>query len=118
MRDYYKVRIQVVHEHDIEVVATNQNEARQHAQKAPVPAGRPLSTSVGVVSARRVSACDYDVGTRIKHFLFGRGKIESLVRTTNGNNEFGHGATIVFDDGETRQISLPMVRKKLEILAG
>jgi len=59
----------------------------------------------------------FQVGTEIKHFIFGEGEILKLVQTTNAKNELGFGATIRFSNGDTKDIHLPMSKGKLEVIA-
>lgn len=115
MPKYYRAQIKVEQVFDVPIVADDEAEAKQKA-KGVNWNQKPLSTKVSSVDLVFEGECDYDVGTKIKHVIFGIGKITKLTRTTDANNSFGHRATVEFEDGKTHDIHMPLTRDKLGIL--
>lgn len=114
MTKYFKVQVtlQKILEFSIasETEATARDKAKELAtQQFP-------GSSVARIDLVPDGETEYGVGVKIKHFIFGRGEIIDLSRTTNFKNEVGYMATIRFETGDIKNIGLPMPKDKLEIM--
>ncbi len=116
MPKYYSAKIKMEQTFEVSVVAEDEASAIRKARDADLSKNQPISSQLSGIELTLEGESSYDVGTKIKHFLFGIGKIKSLVRTTNANNDFGHSATVEFENGDTKNIHLPLTRDKIEIL--
>lgn len=117
MPKYYRAKIRVEQIFEVPIVAKDEAEANRKAKDANWNQEPAVSSRVSGIDLVLEGECDYDVGTKIKHFLFGIGTIRKLVRTTDANNSFGHRATVEFEDGKTHDIHMPLTRDKVEILS-
>jgi len=115
MPKYYRAKIKVEQIFEIPIVANDEAEAQRKAMDASWNQHPALSSKVSGIDLILDGECDYDVGTRIKHVVFGIGTIKSLVRSTDANNSFGHRATVEFESGKTMDIAMPLTRDKVEI---
>jgi hypothetical protein len=116
MPKYYRAQIKVEQIFEVPIVAKDETEAKRKAKDAAWNQKPALSSKVSSIDLSLEGECDYDVGTKVKHFIFGVGRIVELTRTTDANNSFGHRATIEFENGKTHDIHIPLTRDKLEIL--
>jgi hypothetical protein len=116
MSKYFSAKVTVQQTFHVNVVAEDEASATRKAKEIDFRNLQPISTRVSDVELALDGEVSYEVGTRIKHFIFGIGEIKNLVRTTNVNNDFGLDATIEFENGETKHIHLPIIRDKVEIL--
>ncbi len=98
-----------------EVAAENQQDAQTNAQEIAMNSAQ--SGQVVKLTLIPDGETEYAVGLTVKHFLFGQGKISSLIRTTNSMDEEGYRATIDFESGGQKNIHLPMPKGKLDIVA-
>lgn len=118
MPKYYRAQIKIEQIFEVPIVAKDEAEAKRKAKHANWNQKPPLSSKVSNIDLTFEGECDYDVGTQVKHFMFGVGRIVRLTRTTDADNSFGHRATVEFEDGKTHDIHMPLTRDKLEILNG
>jgi len=116
MSKYFSAKVTVQHTFQVNVVAEDEATATRKARETNFRNVEPISTRVSDVQLTLEGEASFEVGTRIRHFLFGVGEIKKLVQTTNANNDFGLNATIDFENGETKNIHLPITRDKVEIL--
>lgn len=116
MPKYYRAKCKVEQVFEVPIVANDEVEAKRKAKEASWNQHLPVSSTVCGVDLILEGECDYDIGTKIKHVIFGVGRIADLVRTTDANNSFGHRATVEFEDGMIRNIHMPLTRDKVEIL--
>lgn len=116
MPKYYSAKIRVEQTFEVNIVAEDEISAKRQAREIDFGKSDPISSQLTGVELVLEGEVSYDVGTRIKHFLFGIGEIKGLVRTTNANNHFGHSATVEFENGVIKNIHLPLAREKVEIL--
>ena len=115
MIKYYKADVTLTQTVTVSVAAASEDEARRKAREA---AERQVQgAQASKVELNLQGEASVQVGSKVKHFLFGEGEILNLVQTTNANKDFGLRATVQFADGETKDIHLPMAQDKLEILA-
>lgn len=117
MPQHFIAVITEIHTYKVSIVAKDEAEAAQKAKRINLKKLEPSSREFSSAALTLEGEFNYGVGSKIKHFLFGSGVIKKLVRTTNCNNEFGHSATIEFDSGEIKDIHLPSVPEKIEILS-
>jgi hypothetical protein len=117
MSKYFSANVTIRQTFQINVVAEDEASAARKARESDFRKLEPVSSQVSGVELTLQGEASYEVGTRIRHFLFGVGEIKELVRTTNAYNEFGLRATIEFENGETKDIHLPATRDKVEILS-
>jgi hypothetical protein len=116
MSKYFSAKVTIQQTFHVNVVAEDEASATRKAKEIDFRNLQPISRHVSNVELALDGEVSYEVGTRIKHFIFGIGEIKNLVRTTNANNDFGLDATIEFENGETRHIHLPITRDKVEVL--
>ena len=103
MTNHFKAKVEL--RQTVEVVAETETEARRKAKQAGLQ--RVPSADVWVVELSSFGGTHLEVGSRIKHKLFGSGEILVLSRSTNANNDRGFRATIQFDSGEKHELHLP-----------
>lgn len=111
---YYKATASIQKEVVVSVAAENEEAAKLKAIEAIKRQNPTFNSSLKEISLEHET--EYKVGSKVKHFLFGKGEIVDLVPTTNCNNDRGFSATINFSSGETKSIGLPMSKEKFEIL--
>jgi formylmethanofuran dehydrogenase subunit C len=116
MSKYYSAKVRVEQTFQVNIAAEDEASATRKAKEIDLSKTQAISSRISSVELALEGEVSYEVGTRIKHFLFGIGEIKKLVRTTNADNDFGLDATIEFENGETKHIHLPVTRDKLEIL--
>lgn len=114
MTKYYKATVSLLQTFHVNVAAESEIDARKLAQAAAlnkIPEG-----IVSNVAIELEGESLFNVGTRVKHFIFGIGNITKIEKTTNVNNDFGLVATVQFDSGDSKALHLPMPKEKLEVI--
>ncbi|QIB87987.1 hypothetical protein G3I75_20780 [Pseudomonas aeruginosa] len=114
MVKYFKAEVTLYQTVTVNVAADSEDTARRKAKELAlqkIPGAR-----VSQIDLTLEGETQFQVGTKIKHFLFGEGEIQNLVQTTNANNDLGFRATILFSNGDTKEIHLPMPKDKLEVI--
>ena len=97
-----------------EVAAENEQDAQAKAQE--MARNKAQLGQVINLTLTPDGETEYEVGQTVKHFLFGRGRIAALTRTTNALDEEGYQAKIEFESGDEKDIHIPMLKGKLEIV--
>jgi hypothetical protein len=115
MTKYFKADVTLTQMVTVSVAADNEDAARKQARELAVQ--KAPGARVSQVNLTFEGETQFQVGTKIKHFLFGEGEILELVRTTNAQGELGFRATIRFSNRNTKEIHLPLPKDKLEVLA-
>lgn len=114
MTKYFKAEVLVCQTLVVSVAADDEGSARGQAKELAmqkIPGG-----SVSQIGITLEGEGEFQIGTRIKHFLFGEGQILNLAQTTNAANEFGLRATIQFTNGDAKDLHFPMPREKLTVV--
>lgn len=115
MTKYFKAEVLLCQGVTVSVAADNEDSARRQAKELALQ--KLPGARVSQIGLTFEGEAEFQIGTRVKHFLFGEGQVLGLARTTNAANEFGFRATIQFSNGDAKEFHLPMPRDKLEVLA-
>lgn len=114
MTKYFNAEVTLHQIVTFNVAADNEVDAQKQARELAtlkIPGAR-----VSEIKLTFDGETEFRPGMTIKHSLFGTGTIANLTPTTNAKSERGYRATIEFNDGNTRDIHLPLPKDKLEII--
>ena len=105
MTKYYKAKVELRQFVEVDVAAETEADARQKAKEAAL--SRVPGADIWTIALSFRGETQFNVGSRIRHDLFGSGEIKSLTRMTGGTNELGFRATVQFDSGDQKDLHLP-----------
>lgn len=107
----YTVLVDLHRKVEVEVVAANEDDARQQARETAVsqlPAADAWSTEI--LKAADVTVA---IGSRITHELFGTGTVQAVVTLASASRKRLLRVAVQFDDGEHKELVLPHPRVSL-----
>lgn len=107
----YTVLVDLHRKVEVEVVAANEDDARQQARETAVsqlPAADAWSTEI--LKAADVTVA---IGSRITHELFGTGTVQAVVTLASASRKRLVRVAVQFDDGEHKELVLPHPRVSL-----
>lgn len=107
----YTVLVDLHRKVEVEVVAANDDDARQQARETAVsqlPAADAWSTEI--LKAADVTVA---IGSRITHELFGTGTVQAVVTLASASRKRLVRVAVQFDDGEHKELVLPHPRVSL-----
>lgn len=107
----YTVLVDLHRKVEVEVVAANEDDARQQARETAVsqlPAADAWSTEI--LKAADVTVA---IGSRITHELFGTGTVQAVVTLASASRRRLLRVAVQFDDGEHKELVLPHPRVSL-----
>lgn len=107
----YTVLVDLHRKAEVEVLAANEDDARQQARETAVsqlPAADAWSTEI-------LKAADVIVaiGSRITHELFGTGTVQAVVTLASASRKRLLRVAVQFDHGEDKELVLPHPRVSL-----
>jgi hypothetical protein len=117
MTKFFKATVTLQKVVNTDAAGEIEEDARREARTLVLATLNPGDFQVVRVELLAEGETEYAVGVRVKHRLFDTGEIKGLSRTTNGLGHCGFSATINFDQGGSKRISLPLPKDMLEILA-
>jgi hypothetical protein len=107
----YTVLVDLHRKVEVEVVAANEDDARQQARETAVsqlPAAD--AWSIEILKAADVTV---PIGSRITHELFGTGTVQAVVTLASASRKRLLRVAVQFDDGEHKELVLPHPRVSL-----
>ena len=107
----YTVLVDLHRKVEVEVVAANEDDARQQARETAVsqlPAADAWSTEI--LKAADVTVA---IGSRITHELFGTGTVQAVVTLASASRKRLLRVAVQFDHGEDKELVLPHPRVSL-----
>ena len=107
----YTVLVDLHRKTEVEVLAANEDDARQQARETAVsqlPAADAWSTEI--LKAADVTVA---IGSRITHELFGTGTVQAVVTLASASRKRLVRVAVQFDDGEHKELVLPHPRVSL-----
>ena len=112
MPKYYKTMIEVTTVFQAEVVADNEESARNIARGLDTLNMKPQSRNISRVVVEFDGECDFDIGTQVEHEKFGKGVITEVNRVSGGYDEKGYSAQISFESGKELGIHMTTALSK------
>jgi hypothetical protein len=107
----YTVLVDLHRKTEVEVLAANEDDARQQARETAVsqlPAADAWSTEI--LKAADVTVA---IGSRITHELFGTGTVQAVVTLASASRKRLLRVAVQFDHGEDKELVLPHPRVSL-----
>ena len=107
----YTVLVDLHRKTEVEVLAANEDDARQQARETAVsqlPAADAWSTEI--MKAADVTVA---IGSRITHELFGTGTVQAVVTLASASRKRLLRVAVQFDHGEDKELVLPHPRVSL-----
>jgi hypothetical protein len=102
---YYKAKVEMRQIIEVEVTAESEQDARTRAKEAALQ--RVPGADAWTIDLSLLGETEFNVGSRIKHALFGAGEILSLIRSTGPSKDLGFRVTVQFDSGDKKDLHLP-----------
>ena len=111
----YKAEVTIKSTVELNIQAEDKATALAKAQKV-ASEQFPENSSVAKTELALISESEFQVGSKIKHKVFGLGVIKDLSPMTNGAEEKGWKASIEFENRGMKDIALMPGRQLLEAI--